>query len=109
MTMSDESKTWEQHVIEALLARDNAAKPVDTLVALRGQFAYRLDQAHSRAVREAEELAEEASRLAAGLKKDGIGATFAGSNFLSRAQKLQDALKGLEAGRETFSAVARAK
>lgn len=107
--MSEESKTWEQYVSDALAARDGAAKPVDALVALRGQFAYRLDEAHSRAVRDAEELAEEAARLAAALKKDGIGATFAGSNFHNRAHKLRDALVALEGARETFSAVARMK
>ena len=107
--MSEESKTWEQYVSEARAAAETAQPPVDSIVALRGRFAYRLEDAHARAVRDAEELAEEAARLAAALKKDGIGATFAGSNFHNRAHKLRDGLVALEAARETFSAAVRVK
>lgn len=107
--MSEETKTWEHYVSEAQAEAQNATPPVDALVALRGRFAYRLEDAHVRAVRDAQELAEEAARLAAALKKDGIGASYAGSNFHSRANKLRDALAVLDAARETFSAVARVK
>ena len=79
--MSEESKTWEQYVSEARAAAETAQPPVDSIVALRGRFAYPLEDAHARAVRDAEELAEEAARL--------------------------DALVALEAARETFSAAVR--
>jgi hypothetical protein len=109
--MSTESKTWEQYVNEARATAERArvTDPVDGMVDLRGRLAYRLEEAHSRALRDAEELADEATRLAAALREEGIGAVFSGSNFHNRADKLRDALVALEGAREVFSTALRVK
>lgn len=106
--MTTESKSWEQHVSEARAAyRANGSTPAGGAVTLRAELACTLEQAHARALREAEQLVADATRLAERLRDDGIGVIVSGNGFHGEAQKLRDALVALEGAREAFSTAIR--
>jgi hypothetical protein len=106
--MSTEPKTWEQHVREArAIEQPSGAAPITEAVLLRAEFARRLEGAHERAVREAEQLVDDAARLLMRLREGGLGALVSGNNFLGQAQTLREALVALEGSREVLSTALR--
>jgi hypothetical protein len=106
--MSAPKKTWEE---EARAARaiepPEGGSSLSGAVVLRAELARRVEGAHERAIREAEQLVGDVERLLGRLREDGLGALFSGNNFLGQAQSLQEALLALEASREVFGTALR--
>jgi hypothetical protein len=99
--MSDEKRSWEAFAREARAVETApAGEPVTPALMMRAALARRLESAHESAVREAEQLVEDAARLVRRLKEDGLGAIVSGNGFLGRAQATQEALLGLESARD---------
>jgi hypothetical protein len=105
---SAEKKSWEEHVREArTIERGREGETLTAADMMRAELARRLEGAHEKAVREAEQLAEDATRLATRLKQDGLGAVFSGNGFLGQAQAAREALLRLESAREVFTTALR--
>jgi hypothetical protein len=99
------ASTWENGVREARAAIERpVGSPAPTAGAVVcAELGRRLERAHETAVSEAEQLAEEATRLGRRLAEEGMGATFGGNNFLAQAQNLRDALVRFEDARAAFA------
>jgi hypothetical protein len=101
--------TWEGAVREACASVERpAGSPAPTTGAVvSAELGRRLERAHELAVGEAEQLAQEVTLLARRLGEEGIGATFAGHDFLGQAQRLREALVVLDTTRSAFATARR--
>ena len=106
MTMNEMAGgSWETVIQEATRAPMEAEGRVSAEMLARAALGRRVEDSYDRALREAKQLVEDAERLVATLRRDGVGAAVSGNNFASQARTVSGALIRLAEARETFSCV----
>ena len=106
--MTNNSKTWEQHVEDAKeLVCTTTKENLSVARLTRIELAQQVELAHGRTILEATELVGQATRLLRKLESEGMGARCSGNNYLAQAQTTRESLLALESARHVYSIALR--